>query len=94
YVNGMRYRYVWAPFSVSFKDKFGNKMPAFDEEKEVLIFIGKGAEPCIQMSITDPSEIALLLPETPDFNIGIKDFSFRIGSREHAHPQDDYTDLQ
>ncbi len=59
-----------------------------DEETEVLVTIPKTDKVVYKGTIKRGDEFGMLLPVTPDINIGIKGFPIEINGRQHRHPDD------
>ncbi len=89
YTGGLRYRYPWVPLSMSLTDEAGEKLPDFEEEREVVIRERATGRVLAQTTAKSASDIGLLIPDAQAVNIGIKGFPFRIRGELQIHPDDE-----
>lgn len=89
YTGGMRYRYPWVAFSVSLTDSEGeNTLEEIPEDCQCVIQNRSTKETFCEMSISQADEVAALIPDTTDVNIGVKGTPLKINGVLHIHPDD------
>jgi len=89
YVGGLSWRYPWQRFSLSLVDEENQPLEsATDEGYEVKITNKKRDTVIVEKNIENSTELDVLLPDTPDINIGIKGVQLNINGEFHTHPDD------
>jgi hypothetical protein len=68
YVNGLRYSYVWVPFSISFMN-LSDKPFMFEKEQKLLVTLNKTGMEISKKTVSDWKDVHCLVPQTDDISI-------------------------
>jgi hypothetical protein len=92
YTGGLRYRYPWAPFSMSLVGEDGTTLlPDFEEPVPVVIRLRSNGAVVYEGELTSPDQLERLLPDAP-VKIGIKGTPLYINGEAHLHPDDEVSE--
>ena len=75
YVNGLRYSYVWVPFSISFMN-FSDKPFMFEKEQELLVILNKTGMEICKKTVSEWRDAHCLVPQTDDISISFGELFF------------------
>jgi hypothetical protein len=75
YVNGLRYSYVWVPFSISFMN-FSDKPFMFEKEQKLLVTLNKTGMEICKKTVSDWKDAHCLVPQTDDISISFGELFF------------------
>jgi LysM repeat protein len=87
FCNGAGFRYPWVSFSFKMNDDSGKPMTSFSKPTKVNIIDRKSKKSLFKSTVTNFSDLEMLLPDSEDINIGIEGMSFSINETEHNYQE-------
>jgi hypothetical protein len=77
YTGGLRYRYVWAPLSVSLVDE-NEQIIETEEEKEAVIAIADAGSEVCRKTLKSGDDLCVLAPDTHSLTVSVDGLFLRI----------------